>query len=152
MFLESLKHADQPWVVFVFGAWNFIKNGLSLLWLRQWTHKKWFQETNETPATISHLEKIPKGAYIWYNLPFSDLIAVEIEVLTASRVRSWPSRKLPRLWSFLPRPTMTTRSAWPSCLFRNRTWPALSFGPELKNMLKISKYLSMHSPTSSGLV
>ena len=30
-FLESLKHTDQPWVVFVSGAWNSIKNCLSLL-------------------------------------------------------------------------------------------------------------------------
>ena len=30
-FLESLKHTDQPWVVFVSGAWNFIKNCLNLL-------------------------------------------------------------------------------------------------------------------------
>ena len=30
-FLESLKHTDQPWVVFVSGAWISIKNGLSLL-------------------------------------------------------------------------------------------------------------------------
>ena len=30
-FLESLKHTDQPWVVFVAGTWNLIKNCLSLL-------------------------------------------------------------------------------------------------------------------------
>ena len=30
-FLESLKHTNQPWVVFVSWAWNFIKNGFSLL-------------------------------------------------------------------------------------------------------------------------
>ena len=30
-FLESLRHIDQPWVGFVSGAWNFIKNCLSLL-------------------------------------------------------------------------------------------------------------------------
>ena len=30
-FLESLKHTDQPWVVFVSRASNFIKNGLNIL-------------------------------------------------------------------------------------------------------------------------
>ena len=32
MFLESLKHADQPWVGFVDGTQNLSKNWLSLLW------------------------------------------------------------------------------------------------------------------------
>ena len=31
-FLEPLKHTDQPWVFFVSGVCNFIKNGFSLLW------------------------------------------------------------------------------------------------------------------------
>ena len=35
-FLGSLKHTDQPWVGFVYGAWNFIKNCLSLLWYICW--------------------------------------------------------------------------------------------------------------------
>ena len=31
-FLESLKHTDQPLIIFVSGTWNFTENCLSLLW------------------------------------------------------------------------------------------------------------------------
>ena len=45
VFLESLKHTDQSWMVFVSGAWNFIKNGLILLWFDKWILTLKFQNT-----------------------------------------------------------------------------------------------------------